>query len=670
MRGALYTLGLIILQVLLTFCISMFVVLQTEHEWAKRALLIAMLIMQLLMAAWALLADPADRLEGIISCLVSLVEASATGILLAAAYLQDTAHKSSLETMGLVSTGLLIVTVFAPIGLSMYDSILLPTAIAYQVRKSSGQSALRAVFGIVLQLIISPIVIIANLFGFANFNLDMLEATVGEMNTTVSDGALSRCSASTASDQARNSEDEGKPAGSLAPLTDKGIALEGGGGGAEGGEQDPTSTATKAAPRLMRSGHSMNGAGGASGTGGSGSSGSGGRGSSGVARGRASPARREKEHCRTKERGTAGDGPAAYEPAPFPQLARIRTGSALSLETAPAGQPPTDPFDLSKLSAQQLHRLLCKLVGGHNVPPLTAPTGAASAAMQLQSLADQVRAGMASAPLALLDEVGSMLGEVGAGEQGAFDGAVGGVRGDGADGRPSRKSSSAHPRSVSKYRLGSRGERSPSAKEHGRSEWKAHNHHHHHHHRRHSSSSGGGGGSGNSGGGGGGGGGSGGAGSQRRHGSRPSKEAVGATEEDGSAAVAGAMAHDREQGDDADRRCHRRHHRHSRKPGAEGRESSTLSGSRGISRHQQAQERALESRIADALNPDREDVEAERAARRLERRIARIARARALRSEGYGSPLKELHARRESRGEENIAAAPGAAPPPGTPGMP
>ena len=670
MRGALYTLGLIIVQVLLTFCISMFVVLQTEHEWAKRALLIAMLIMQLLMAAWALLADPADRLEGIISCLVSLVEASATGILLAAAYLQDTAHKSSLETMGLVSTGLLIVTVFAPIGLSMYDSILLPTAIAYQVRKSSGQSALRAVFGIVLQLIISPIVIIANLFGFANFNLDMLEATVGEMNTTVSDGALSRCSASTASDQARNSEDEGKPAGSLAPLTDKGIALEGGGGGAEGGEQDPTSTATKAAPRLMRSGHSMNGAGGASGTGGSGSSGSGGRGSSGVARGRASPARREKEHCRTKERGTAGDGPAAYEPAPFPQLARIRTGSALSLETAPAGQPPTDPFDLSKLSAQQLHQLLCKLVGGHNVPPLTAPTGAASAAMQLQSLADQVRAGMASAPLALLDEVGSMLGEAEAGEQGASDGAVGGVHGDGADGRPSRKSSSAHPRSASKHRPGSRGERSPSAKEQGRSNSKAHSHHHHHHHHRHSSSSGGGGGSGNSGDGGGGGGGSGGAGSQRRHGSRPSKEAVGATEEDGSAAAAGAMAHDREQGDDADRRRHRRHRRHSREPGAEGRESSTLGGSRGISRHQRAQERALESRIADALNPDREAVEAKRAARRLERRIAR-----ALRSEGYGSPLKELRARREARGEaargeENVAAAPGAAPPPGALGMP
>ena len=130
------------------------------------------------------------------------------------------------------------------------------------------------------------------------------------------------------------------------------------------------------------------------------------------------------------------------------------------------------------------------------------------------------------------------------------------------------------------------------------------------------------------------------------------------------------MAHDREQRDDAHRRRHRRHRRHSREPGAEGRESSTLGGSRGISRHQRAQERALESRIADALNPDREAVEAKRAARRLERRIAR-----ALRSEGYGSPLKELRARREARGEaargeENVAAAPGAAPPPGALGMP
>jgi hypothetical protein len=219
MRGALWTLGLTILQVLLTFCISMYVVLRTEYEWAKRISLTAMLIMQLLMAAWALLADPADHLEGIISCLVSLVEASATSILLAAAYLQDTAHKSSLKTMGLVSTGLLTVTVFAPICLLMYDSILLPTASAYQERKRNGQSAPGAVFGIALQLIFLPIVFIANLFGLGFRGIDVLEAAVGEANTTISDGAMSRCRASAASDQVRNSEDAGKPAGSLAPLT-------------------------------------------------------------------------------------------------------------------------------------------------------------------------------------------------------------------------------------------------------------------------------------------------------------------------------------------------------------------------------------------------------------------------------------------------------------------
>ena len=107
------------------------------------------------------------------------------------------------------------------------------------------------------------------------------------------------------------------------------------------------------------------------------------------------------------------------------------------------------------------------------------------------------------------------------------------------------------------------------------------------------------------------------------------------------------MPHDDRQ---AGAHKHRRHHRHSREGGGR---SADASSSHGLSRHQRAQERALESRIQDALNPDRDAVEAKRAAKRLERRIAR-----ALRSEGYGSPLKELRARRKERHSQSHADRP------------
>ena len=195
MRGAFFTLGQLILQVALTFCISMYVALRAEHEWAKRTSLIGMLTIQGAMAAWALIADPADRLEGVITCLVSLIEASATSILLAAACLRDTAlsqQTSTLKTMGLVSAGLLMGAVFAPIGLSVYDNVLLPTANAYQMRKDGGQSTCRAVLGIVVQNVTLPVVIIANIFGWSFKVVDVLEAAAGEANTTASDGSVAR----------------------------------------------------------------------------------------------------------------------------------------------------------------------------------------------------------------------------------------------------------------------------------------------------------------------------------------------------------------------------------------------------------------------------------------------------------------------------------------------
>ena len=166
MRGALWTLGLTILQVILTLFISMYAVLGEEFEWAKRLSLGLMIAVQLAMACWALLADPIDRLEGLITFLVSLVEASATGLLLVAAYMQDVADKSVLKMIGGLSTAMLMATVFVPIALSIYDSILCPAAAAIQTRKEVGQSTSRAVAGILMQLIVLPLVIIAAVLGW------------------------------------------------------------------------------------------------------------------------------------------------------------------------------------------------------------------------------------------------------------------------------------------------------------------------------------------------------------------------------------------------------------------------------------------------------------------------------------------------------------------------
>ena len=354
---------------------------------------------------------------------------------------------------------------------------------------------------------------------------------------------------------------------------------------------------------------------------------------------------------------------------PFKGLERqhTRTGG-LSLETTPAVQAPVDPTDLTRLSVHQLHKLLTKLVGAAKAPVILPPTGAASAALQHQALADQVREAMATAPLALLDEVGTMLEEA----QLA------------ATGKDSQRDVGQH-----------RGASSPSRGAHARG----------HRSRGHTRSAGTGTGTGaGTGTGTGTGASTGGAGAaagsrgdsktgKERHGSRSSAHHQSSGGRKQAAERVKSLPADGVQGDgskpdselaggDSGRRHRRRHHsregRHAHKTTTAGSTGATPTMVEGVSegakaarnlssRALRAQERSLDRRIQEALNPDREAVEAQRAARRLERRIAR-----ALRSEGYGSPLQELRARRRHRsGTEPVdgpataqAAPPAAAPEP------
>ena len=419
-------------------------------------------------------------------------------------------------------------------------------------------------------------------------------------------------------------------------------------GALAGGE--PLEVPSRAQPKLKPgNGIRSGGGGGSSGGGSSGSSGRGG----GSGRARASPAarasspsrkdrERERERRRTKEHGGGRGEPwgrsRTFELKTFPQLERRRGGEELSLETTPAGQPSADPYDLSRLSAAQLHSLLTKLVGAANVPPLTAPTGAASAAAQLQALADQVRAAMASAPLALLDEVGTILSEAAAVTAVAAVGSQDKRHADDGSGRHEsgrshqrhqhRKAAVATAATTAATAAGTAAATTFSASAamrstavsktagdesmlaggsgqaaHGRSGTKSHH--------RHGRGSGGSG--------------------------KTADQPFGGPINDASAGGEGSTSK------------HRRRHRHSHEAGNGERGRAAASSSHGLSRHHRAQVRALESRIQDALNPDRDAVEAKRAARRLQRRIAR-----ALRSEGYGSPLKELRARRAAhRGDRD-----------------
>jgi hypothetical protein len=189
-RGCFWTLLLTFLQMAMALAISLYSALGQEFEWAARASLGIMVTVQVLMALVSILADPIDRLEGLVSCFVSILEAGATLLLLASNFLQDIVGDATLGLMGTISTALLMASVFTPIVLSTYDNLLLPTADAMRARMESGETCGKAAVGIVLQLILLPVTVASAVLGF-NFKAgDMIQAAVDETQGTVADGKM------------------------------------------------------------------------------------------------------------------------------------------------------------------------------------------------------------------------------------------------------------------------------------------------------------------------------------------------------------------------------------------------------------------------------------------------------------------------------------------------
>ena len=189
-RGCFWSLVTTILQMLLALAISLYSVLGQEYDWAARASLAVMVTVQVLMAVWSVFGDPIDRLEGLVSALVSMLEASATSILLASNLLQDVADDATLGLLGGLSTALLMASVFTPIVLSAYDNVLLPTYDAMKARMESGESCGKAACGIVSQLVLLPISIASAAFGVSFKAGDVVQAAVDDAAGTVQDGKL------------------------------------------------------------------------------------------------------------------------------------------------------------------------------------------------------------------------------------------------------------------------------------------------------------------------------------------------------------------------------------------------------------------------------------------------------------------------------------------------
>ena len=189
-RGCFSSLVATILQMLLALAISLYSVLGQEYDWAARASLAIMITVQVLMAVWSVFGDPIDRLEGLVSAFVSMLEASATSILLASNLLQDVADDTTLGLLGGLSTALLMASVFTPIVLSAYDSVLLPTYEAMKARMESGESCGKAACGIFIQLFLLPISIASTAFGVSFKASDVVQAALDDASGTVADGKL------------------------------------------------------------------------------------------------------------------------------------------------------------------------------------------------------------------------------------------------------------------------------------------------------------------------------------------------------------------------------------------------------------------------------------------------------------------------------------------------
>ena len=187
LRGALYGIVVMVLQLFIALAIAVYSVLGDLHPWAKRTALSLMCTAQLLMAGWAVLGDPIDRLAGLIASIVSLLECVATVLLLAASVASEDPTLDP-SAMSSASTTLLMISVFVPIGLSAYDAILLPTVEMFKAKMGAGGSCGGALLSVLTAALLLPVTIIMAVGGINFKGADALMAVAEEEDVGVGAG--------------------------------------------------------------------------------------------------------------------------------------------------------------------------------------------------------------------------------------------------------------------------------------------------------------------------------------------------------------------------------------------------------------------------------------------------------------------------------------------------
>ena len=182
LRGVLFSVVVMMLQLLVAICISAYRVLGEEHEWAKQASLWLVCALQLAMAVWNVAGDPADRLSGLVACVVSLIEFVATCLILASRGANGLGSRGA-DGLGAAASSLLMTSVFLPMGLSVYDMLLMPVVTLVQQRLKSGEPMGKALLGTLCIALTLPITLAMAVFGISFKGADAAMA-VAERETT------------------------------------------------------------------------------------------------------------------------------------------------------------------------------------------------------------------------------------------------------------------------------------------------------------------------------------------------------------------------------------------------------------------------------------------------------------------------------------------------------
>ena len=222
LRGAIHGMVIMCLQLSLTLVITVYSALDDLYPWAKSTCLGAACGVQLLMAIWVVAGDPIDRLAAYSSCLVSLLECIATALLLIVVLIGDVGDGRIAEAdagaLAGASTALLMASVYAPLSLTVYDSILLPVAAMVK-----GKSCGDAIFTVLTAFVLLPVTIVTSLFGIKGRSAQLAAGTA----TAVAKAAMreattkaTRMRSGSRAERASAAEPEHAEAGSVTVASD------------------------------------------------------------------------------------------------------------------------------------------------------------------------------------------------------------------------------------------------------------------------------------------------------------------------------------------------------------------------------------------------------------------------------------------------------------------